>query len=130
MSFTFTGEKTIVVTGTYKNFISGAGENGFVEFIPNIKSFQDSTDKFVLTVPPFIAALPGTIGGNNNQSGTGSFSIIVPCTDNTELVPQGFTYTIIEKVSNMGNRTTRGVQIPSTLGSTVDITTILAPYLS
>lgn len=130
MSFTFTGEKTIVVTGTYKNFISGAGESGFVEFIPNIKSLQDTTDKFVLTVPPFIAALPGTIGGNNNQSGTGSFSITIPCTDNTELVPQGFSYTIIEKVSNMGNRTTRGVLAPSTLGSTVDITTLLAPYLS
>lgn len=129
MTFGFTGEKSIIVTGTYKNFISGAGENGFVEFIPSLKSLQDPTDKLILTVPPFIASLPGTIGGNNNMSGTGTFSITIPCTDNTELFPQGFTYTIIEKVSNMGNRTTRNVQVPSSLGSTVDITTLLAPYL-
>lgn len=124
-----TGQKTITVTGTYQNFMSGAGETGFVEFIPNLKSLQDSTDSLILTVPPFVAALPGTIGGNNNQAGTGHFSIIIPTTDNTELFPQGFTYTIIEKVSNMGNRTTKGVQIPSTLGTTADLTRILAPYI-
>lgn len=124
-----TGGKTITVTGTYKNFISGAGEVGFVEFIPNLKSLQDETDNLILTVPPFIAALPGTIGGSGNMGGSGFFSLTIPTTDNTELFPQGFTYTVIEKVSNMGNRTTKGVQIPSTYGSTVDITKVLAPYL-
>lgn len=124
-----TGGKTITVTGTYKNFISGAGEVGFVEFIPNLKSLQDPTDDLILTVPPFIAALPGTIGGSGNMGGSGNFSIVIPTTDNNELFPQGFTYTIIEKVSNMGNRTTKNVQIPSTLGLTVDLTTVLAPYL-
>jgi hypothetical protein len=130
MPVTITGQKTITVTGTYQNFISGVGENGYVQFIPNIPSLEDTTDHVVLTIPPLIAALPGTFGGNNNSAGNGHFSILVPTTDNTELFPQGFTYTIIEKVSNMKNRTTHGVQIPSSLGSTADITTILAPYLT
>ena len=130
MTISITGAKTIIVTGTYQNFISGAGETGFVEFIPNLKSLQDPTDHVILTVPPFVAALPGTIGGNNNNAGNGHFSITIPCTDNTELFPQGFSYTIIEKVSNMGNRTTKGVLAPSALGSTVDITVLLAPYLT
>lgn len=124
-----TGLKTITVTGTYVNIISGAGEVGFVEFIPNVKSLQDPADDIIATTPPLIAALPGTIGGSGNMGGSGHFSIVIPTTDNTELFPQGFTYTIIEKVSNVGNRTTKNVQIPSTLGSTVDLTTVLAPYL-
>lgn len=130
MPVTITGAKTIIVTGTYQNFISGAGETGFVKFIPNIPALEDQTDGVIATIPPIVAPLPGTIGGGNNAQGNGHFSITVPCTDNTELFPTGFTYTIIEQVSNMMNRTTKGVQIPSTLGSTADITKILAPYLT
>jgi hypothetical protein len=123
-----TGAKTITVTGTYINFISLAGETGFIEFIPDVPSLEDQTDNIIATIPPFIVGLPGTFG-SNNMGGSGHFSIVLPCTDNTELFPQGFTYTIIEKVSNMNNRTTKGVQLPSTYGTTVDITKVLAPYL-
>lgn len=129
MPVPITGAKTITVTGTYQNFISGAGEVGFIEFLPSVVSLEDQTDSLITTVPPFVVALPGTIGSGNNVAGNGHFSIVIPTTDNTEMVPSGFTYTIIEKVSNMGNRTTKGVQIPSTLGTTVDITKVLAPYL-
>jgi hypothetical protein len=124
-----TGAKTIIVTGKYINFISGAGENGSVQFIPNLPSLSDATDHQFLTIPPFVAVLPGTQGGTPNSSGPGTFSMTLPCTDNDELHPGGFTYTIIEKVSNMANRITKGVLIPSTLGSTVDLTTVLAPYI-
>jgi len=124
-----TGAKTIIVTGKYVNFISGAGENGTVQFIPSMPSLSDAADNQFLTIPPFVAVLPGTIGGTPNSSGPGTFSITLPCTDNNELHPEGFTYTIIERVTNMANRTTKGVLIPSTLGSTVDLTDVLAPYL-
>jgi hypothetical protein len=124
-----TGAKTIIVTGKYINFISGAGENGSVQFIPNLPSLSDATDHQFLTIPPFVAVLPGTQGGTPNSSGPGTFSMTLPCTDNDELHPGGFTYTIIEKVSNMANRITKGVLIPSTLGSTVDLTIVLAPYI-
>lgn len=124
-----TGGKTIIVTGKYVNFISGAGEIGSVQFIPNLPSLSDQTDHEFLTIPPFVAVLPGTQGGTPNTSGPGTFSIVVPCTDNTELYPEGFTYTIIERVTNMANRITKGVKIPSTYGSTVDLTEVLADYI-
>lgn len=124
-----TGGKTITVTGKYANFISGAGETGTVQFIPSIPSLSDQTDHQFLTIPPFVVVLPGTLGGQPNSSGPGTFSIVLPCTDNTELFPEGFSYTVIEKVTNMAQRTTKGVLIPSTLGSTVDLTVVLSPYL-
>lgn len=124
-----TGGKTITVTGKYVNFISGAGETGSVEFIPSVPSLSDATDSQFVTVPPFVAILPGTLGGSPNTSGPGTFSIVLPCTDNTELHPEGFSYTIIEKVTNMAQRTTKGVLIPSTYGTTVDLTKVLAPYI-
>jgi hypothetical protein len=126
---TITGAKLITVTGKYINFVSGAGENGTVQFIPSVPSLSDATDDQFLTVPPLVAILPGTLGGTPNSSGPGTFSITLPCTDNDELHPGGFTYTIIEKVTNMANRTTKGVLIPSTLGATVDLTTVLQPYI-
>lgn len=126
---TITGAKLITVTGKYINFVSGAGETGTVQFIPSVPSLADATDDQFLTVPPLVAILPGTLGGTPNSSGPGTFSITIPCTDNTELHPEGFSYTIIEKVTNMSNRVTKNVLIPSTLGSTVDLTTVLAPYL-
>lgn len=126
---TITGAKLIVVTGRYINFVSGAGENGSVQFIPSLPSLSDATDDQFLTIPPLVATLPGSLGGTPNSSGPGTFSITLPCTDNTELHPEGFSYTIIEKVTNMANRVTKNVLIPSTLGATVDLTTVLQPYL-
>jgi hypothetical protein len=123
------GLKTIIVTGTYQNAVSGAGETGFVNFIPSVPSLTDQTDMVELTIQPFSAPLPGTIGGGNSMGGNGHFSITIPTTDNTSMYPQQFTYVIEELVSNMASRTTRNVQIPSTLGSTVDITKILQPYI-
>ena len=125
-----TGGKTIIVTGKYVNAISGAGETGTIKFIPSVPSLSDQTDSQFVTLTPARAILPGTQGGSPNSSGPGTFSITLMCTDNTELFPQGFTYTIEERVSNMQNRTTPNVQIPSTLGSTVDLTKVLAPYLT
>jgi hypothetical protein len=126
---TITGAKTIVVTGKYVNFISGAGETGSILFIPSVPSLSDATDSQFVTIPPFTAILPGTAGGSPNTGGNGTFSITLPCTDNTELHPQGFSYTIIERVSNMAQRTTKGVLIPSSYGATVDLTTVLQPYI-
>lgn len=115
-----TNVTTTTVTGTYKNIVSGAGESGFVEFVPNIKSLNDTTDDVILTAPPFVVTL---------GQGTGAFSIPLPNTDNNTFYPQSFSYTIIEKVTNMGNRTTKGVKLPSSLGATVSLSDLLAPYI-
>jgi hypothetical protein len=123
-----TGGKTIIVTGKYDNGLSGAGEIGTVQFIPSVGSLSDITDSQFITTPPVTAYLPGTVGGSPNSSGPGTFSVSVLCTDNTELYPEGFTYTIIERISNL-TRVTKGVKIPSTYGSTVDLTQVLAAYI-
>jgi len=115
-----TGVVAITVTGTYKNAISGAGESGFIEFVPNLKSLNDTTDDVIYTVPPFVATV---------AQGTGTFSIQIPVTDNTTFYPSTFSYTIIEKVTNMGNRTTKGVKVPASLGSTVALSDLIAPYI-
>jgi hypothetical protein len=124
-----TGGKVRTVTGKYINFVSGAGETGTVQFVPSLPSLSDATDSQFLTISPFEAVLPGTLGGSPNSSGPGTFSITLPCTDNTELHPGGFTYTIIERVTNMANRITKGVLLPYGDGSTVDLTVILEPYI-
>lgn len=123
-----TGAKLIIVTGKYTNF-NGAGETGSVQFIPSVPSLSAPTDDQFVTIAPMVAILPGSLGGTPNSSGPGTFSITIPCTDNTALHPEGFSYTIIEKVTNMANRVTKNVLIPSTLGATVDLTTVLQPYL-
>jgi hypothetical protein len=124
-----TGGKTIIVTGKYDNAISGAGESGTVQFIASVKSLSDPTDGQFLTLPPMTAYLPGTIGGNPNQGGPGTFSLTVLCTDNTELFPESFSYTVLERITNL-TRITKNVLVPSTLGSTVDLNVLLAPYLT
>jgi len=123
-----TNGKTIIVTGKYINPLSGAGETGTVLFIPSVKSLNDTTDNQFLSMTPVTAVLPGTLGGTPNSSGPGTFSVTLLCTDNNELHPESFTYTIEERITNL-SRITKGVLIPSTLGSTADITTILEPYI-
>jgi hypothetical protein len=125
---TITGGKTITVTGKYVNSISGAGETGVIQFIPSVKNLTDLTDAQFLSMTPTTAYLPGSIGGAPNSSGPGTFSVVLLCTDNDELHPESFSYTIEERVTNL-TRITKGVLIPSTLGATVDLTTVLQPYL-
>lgn len=123
-----TNGKTIIITGKYDNYISTQGEIGTVQFIPSVSNLSDTVDSQFITTPPVTAYLPGTVGGSPNSSGPGTFSVTVLCTDNTELYPQAFTYTIIERVSNL-TRVTKGVKIPSTYGDTVDLTVVLANYI-
>lgn len=130
MPISVTGFHTITVTMAYQNAITGAGEVGTIEFHLNVPALQDNVDKVTLTTPTYVAVLPGTIGSGNNTAGTGQTSIVIPTTDNNTMFPAGTTYTIIERVSNLGNRVTKGVQIPSTLGSTVALTDVLKNYLT
>lgn len=126
---TVTGFKTIQVTATYVNPLSGAGETGIIEFVPSVPSLADSTDMEFLTLTPVFAILPGTAGGSPNSSGNGIVTVTLACTDNDEEHPASFTYTITERVTNMDSRVTTGVQIPSSLGSATTLTTILKPYI-
>lgn len=108
--------RTITVTGTYQDMFGRAG-SGVVEFTPETDFFEDSADKIMITKQIYRFRLDGY----------GKLNAVVPVTDvgTDGLTPTSFTYTIVEYVTGMKFRTTKGVAIPSTLGSTVDITQLI-----
>jgi hypothetical protein len=103
---------TIVVTGTYES-INGTPLSGQVGFGISA-AVQDATGKVILGIGTQYATL----------NPAGSFSIILPCTDNAGLSPTGFTYLVTEQVPGLGR--SYNVALPHTLGSTVDLAA-LAP---
>lgn len=108
--------RTITVTGTYKDMLDRAGF-GTVQFIPETNIFENSSNGTVFTKQIYHFRL----------NGYGELTAKVPVTDvgADGLTPVSFTYTIVEKVTGMKFRTTKGVAIPSTLGDTVKITQLI-----
>lgn len=108
--------RSITVTGTYEDMLGRAG-SGVVEFTPDTDFFEDSADHTMITKQIYTARLDGY----------GKLHAIVPVTDvaGDGLTPVSFTYTIVERVTGMKFRTTKGVAIPSTYGATVDITQLI-----
>lgn len=105
----------IIVTGSY---LDGAGYplSGHVTFTPTA-DLLDSTGHVVLRAAPLTANLS-----------SGVFSIALPCTDNATLNPSTWAYTVAEVISDgLNNLPTRTytVQLPHTLGASVDISTLI-----
>jgi hypothetical protein len=55
----------------------------------------------------------------------GMSGITLPCTDNADLNPSGFQYTVTEKITGWTQRTYK-IQLPSSLGATVDLSALVA----
>lgn len=102
---------TITVTGTYLNAL-GTALSGSVSFTPTA-AVMDAAGEAVISELPVTATLTA-----------GSFSIVLPCTDNTGLVPLGWLYTAVIAVP--GAQQSFPCYLPSAFGPTVDITA-LAP---
>ena len=102
---------TITVTGTYTT-ITGTPLQGQVNFSLTTP-VEDSTGKVIFNA--FTQAAPLV---------NGSISIVLPCTDNADLNPTGFSYLVTEVIPGLGRA--YYVQLPHTLGSTVDLSA-LAP---
>lgn len=102
---------TITVTGTYAT-ITGSPLTGQVNFSLTTP-VEDSTGKVIFNAFTQSAALVN-----------GSFSIVLPCTDNSDLNPANFSYLVTEVVPGLGRA--YYIQLPHTLGSTVDLSA-LAP---
>lgn len=105
---------TITVTGTYING-SGFPLAGYVTFTPTT-DLLDSTGHVVLRAAPLTAFLS-----------TGALSIALPCTDNATLAPTSWAYTVVEVLTegtqSLASRTYT-IQLPHTLGASVDITAV------
>lgn len=100
----------ITVTGTYTG-ITGLPLSGQVNFTVTTP-ITDATDGLVLGV--------GTQSATLNSSGT--FSITLPCTDNSGLTPANFTYLVTEVIPGLGRA--YYVALPHTLGSTVELASL------
>lgn len=100
---------TITVTGTYLT-AGGAAAGGSVMFTPTW-ALSDATGHAILTGLPVTANLVN-----------GSFSVALPVTDNANLFPHGWAYTV--QVSVPGSSQVFTTYIPSSYGTTVDMTAL------
>lgn len=102
---------TITVTGTYVG-MNGVASSGTVSFTPNTNPFTD------VAAPSFIVGTTLTATLDSN----GHFSIVLPTTDNGHMSPQNWVYSVQESLTS--DSRTWLVQIPSSLGATVDLATL------
>lgn len=106
----------ITVTGTFID-PAGNGVAGSVAFSAPVAVY-DATGLAIISTVPVVAKLDGN----------GSFSTVLPCTDNAGMSPTGWGYSIL--ISTAQQQTLglyTGVPIPHTLGSTADLSAILPP---
>jgi len=100
---------TITVTGTYVDF-NGVAMSGSVTFTPPAELIDVAGTTFLS---------PGPI--TEQLDSNGHFSVVLPCTDNANLAPQGWVYIVTENVRGLRSYP---LTLPHTLGSTVDLSTI------
>ena len=102
---------TITVTGTFKDVLGNAA-SGTVAFVPSTIPLVDPVGH-VLIDATTVATL----------NGSGQISVAVACTDNTNL--PAFTYTIQVVLNGAGVSVSGAKALPHTLGSTVDLSSVL-----
>jgi hypothetical protein len=100
----------ITLTGTYID-MQGNARSGTITLTPSTPILVDSSSSTVL------GAIPITVALNSS----GAFSVVLPCTSG--LVPSSWLWGVTENVSGAPQRV-YGIALPSTLGSTVDISTL------
>lgn len=107
---------TVTVKGAYIN-LDGSAASGTVAFAANVSGFLTDAGADVMILP---------VGLTVSLDGQGTFSTALPATDDPDISPSGFTYTVTEKLST-GQRT-YSITVPSA-GGTVDLVTV-APVQS
>lgn len=100
---------TIILTGTYLD-MQGNARTGTVTLAPSTPILVDAESNTILGAIPVVEALV-----------SGAFSVTLPCTSG--LTPAGWVWQVTENVSGAPARS-YAVALPSTLGSTVDISTL------
>jgi hypothetical protein len=107
------GASTITVTGTFPVPVAGTARAGQVVFTPSAV-LVDSTQHAIYSG-----------GGPVDLDASGHFSVVLLCTDDTDVQPSGWRWRVDEQPTG-GQRRTYWIALPSTLGATVDLST-LAP---
>ena len=107
------GAQTITLTGTFPVPVGGTARAGRIVLTPS-STLVDSTQKAIYSG-----------GGTLTLDNTGKFTVVVLCTNDTDVQPTGWRWRVDEQPSG-GPRRTYWIDLPSTLGPTVDLST-LAP---
>jgi hypothetical protein len=106
------GLTTITVTGTYQN-MQGTGQNGTITFTPTA-TVIDASGEIVVPPVPIVVTVSG-----------GTFSVVLPCTNNSGLSPSGWAWQVNVNVPSLvGIQSQFTVLLPSSLGATVDISAL------
>lgn len=103
---------TITVTGTFLSIL-GAPASGTVTFTPTSAPLKNVPGA-VFSGAPVTATL----------NGSGSFSVVVACTDDTDWTPSGWTYTITTSINGIVS-SYPGKLIPYSPGSAIDLSDLL-----
>jgi len=106
-----TGASTITLTGTFPVPVGGAARTGRIVFTPSAR-LVDATQKAIYSG-----------GGSAALDTVGHFSVVLLCTDDTDVQPTGWRWRVDEQPSG-GPRRTYWIDLPHTLGSTVDLSTL------
>lgn len=107
------GASTIAVTGAFPAPAGGSARGGRVVFTPS-SVLVDSTQQAI-----YSGSGPAALDAQ------GEFSIDLLCTDDADVQPEGWRWHVDEQPTG-GQRRTYWIDLPSTLGATVDLAT-LAP---
>ncbi|KOU62061.1 hypothetical protein ADK57_25850 [Streptomyces sp. MMG1533] len=107
------GASTITLTGTFPVPVAGTARTGRVVLTPSAR-LVDSTQQAIYSG-----------GGSITLDADGKFSVTLLCTNDTDVQPAGWRWRVDEQPSG-GTRAIYWIDLPSTLGATVDLST-LAP---
>jgi hypothetical protein len=102
------GAQTITVTGTLPSPVAGTARTGRVVFTPSAR-LVDSTQQAIYSG-----------GGSITLDTAGKFSVVLLCTDDPDVQPEGWRWRVDEQPSG-GTRAIYWIDLPSTLGPTVDL---------
>lgn len=105
------GASTITLTGTFPVPVAGTARAGRIVLTPSA-TLVDATQKAIYSG-----------GGTVVLDADGKFSVALLCTDDTDVQPTGWRWRVDEQPSG-GPRRTYWIDLPSTLGATVDLSTL------
>lgn len=105
------GASTITLTGTLPSPVAGTARTGRIVFTPSAR-LVDSTQKAIYSG-----------GGSIALDADGKFSVTLLCNDDPDVLPIGWRWQIDEQPSG-GTRVIYWIDLPSTLGPTVDLSAL------
>ncbi|MER6183027.1 hypothetical protein [Streptomyces sp. NPDC001652] len=110
MSFP-SGAQTITLTGTFPVPVGGSARAGRIVLTPSA-TLVDATQKAIYSG-----------GGTVPLDNAGKFSVVLLCDNDTDIQPAGWRWRVDEQPAG-GPRRTYWIALPSTLGPTVDLSTL------